>query len=47
MWAGYCIANCSGAVLYAEDYEANSVYMRVNRLGIAGIFCRKGFADDS
>ena len=34
--AGYCIANCSGAVLYAEDYEANSVYMRVNRLGMAG-----------
>lgn len=34
--AGYCIANCSGTILYAEDYEENAVYMRVNRLGVIG-----------
>ena len=30
--AGYCLAACTGAVLYAADYEENSVYMRINRM---------------
>lgn len=32
--AGYCLAACTGAVLYAADYEENSVYMRINRMGV-------------
>lgn len=31
---GYCLAACTGAVLYAADYEENSVYMRINRMGV-------------
>lgn len=40
---GYCLAMLAGATLYAEDFEENAVYMRIQRMG-RGRYIRKRIA---